>query len=60
MCPCNTDIMTSEHLLQHCQIHDALRWNEWSEPILMGDKLYGNLVEVRRTTTFVRATGISV
>ena len=25
MCPCNTDIMTAEHLLQHCQLHDALR-----------------------------------
>ena len=25
MCPCNVDIMTAEHLLQHCQLHDALR-----------------------------------
>ena len=25
MCPCNTDIMTTERLPQHCQIHDALR-----------------------------------
>ena len=25
MCPCNADIMTVEHLLQHCQLHDALR-----------------------------------
>ena len=25
MCPCNADIMTSEHLLQRCQSHDALR-----------------------------------
>ena len=22
---CNADIMTAEHLLQHCQLHDALR-----------------------------------
>ena len=25
MCPCNADIMTAEHLLQHCQLHVALR-----------------------------------
>ena len=25
MCPCNTDIMTAKHLLQHCQLHDTLR-----------------------------------
>ena len=25
MRPCNADIMTAEHLLQHCQLHDAMR-----------------------------------
>ena len=25
MCPCNADNMTAEHLLQHCQLHDALK-----------------------------------
>ena len=32
----------------------------WPEPTLLRDKLYGNLEELRRTTAFVRATGISV
>ena len=27
----NADIMTVEHLLQHCQLHDALRWDMWPE-----------------------------
>ena len=31
MCPCNVDIMTAEHLLQHCQMHDALRRDMWPE-----------------------------
>ena len=31
MCPCNADIMTAEHLLQHCQLHDALRRDMWPE-----------------------------
>ena len=56
MCPCKSDIMTAEHLLQHCQLHDAMRW---PEPTPLKDKLYGNL-EKPRTTAFVRATGISV
>ena len=60
MCPCNADIMTAEHLLQHCPIHDAMRQDTWQEPTLLKDKLYGNLEELKRTATFVRATGISI
>ena len=59
MCPCNVDIMTAEHLLQHCRLHDALRWDTWPEPTPQRDKLYGNLEELR-TAAFVRATGISI
>ena len=32
MCPCNADIMTVEHLLQHCPLHDAMRQDTWPEP----------------------------
>ena len=60
MCPCNADIMTAEHLLQHCQLYDALRRDLWPEPIPLWDKLYSYLEELRRTAAFVRATGISV
>ena len=56
----NADIMTAEHLLQHCRLHDALRRDVWPEPMLQRDKLYGNLEELRRTAAFIRATGISV
>ena len=57
MCPCNADVVTAEHTLQHCQFHDALRWYMWSEPKPL---LYGNLEELWRIAVFVRATGISV
>ena len=60
MCPCNADIMTAEHLLQHCPLHDAMRLDTWPEPTLLRDKLYCNLEELRRTAAFVRATGISI
>ena len=60
MCPCNADIMTAEHLLQHCQLYDAVRRDTWPDPTLLRDKLYGNLGDLRRTAAFVRATGISI
>ena len=59
MCPCNANIMTAEHLLQLRQLHDDLRRDVWPEPLTLRDKLIGNLEEQRRTTAFVRATGIS-
>ena len=60
MCPCNADIMAAEHLLQHCQLHGALRQDIWPEPKPLRDKLYGNLEELRRTAAFVRAIDTSV
>ena len=53
MCPCNADIMTSENLLQHCHLHDALKLEMWPEPTQRKNKLYGNLEELR-TAAFVR------
>ena len=32
MCLCNADILTAEHLIQRCQLHDVLRWDMWPEP----------------------------
>ena len=60
MCPCNSDITTAEHLLQHCRLHDAMRRDTWPDPTLLRDKLYGSLEEMRRTAAFVRTTGISI
>ena len=60
MCLCNSDLMTAEHLLQHCQLHAALRRDMWPEPMPLRDKLYGSMEELRKTAAFVRATGISV
>ena len=60
MCPCNADIVTVEHLLQHCRQHDAMRRDMWPEPTLLRDKLNGNQEVLRRTAAFVRATGISI
>ena len=60
MRPCNADIMTAEHLLQHCQLHGVLRRDMWPEPTLLREKLHGNMEELRRTAAFVTAIGISI
>ena len=56
MYACNANIMTWEHLLQHCHLHDALRWDMWPEPKPLRDKLYGSLNLWKRTAAFVTAT----
>ena len=60
ICPCNSDLITAERVLQHCQLHDALRRDMWPEPMPLRDKLYGSMEELRKTAAFVRVTGISV
>ena len=37
MWPCNVNIMTTEHLLQHRQLHDTLRRDMWPEPTPLRD-----------------------
>ena len=58
MCPCSV-YKTTEYLLQHCQLHDALRLVMRPERIPLRIT-YGNLEELRMTATFVRAAGIFV
>ena len=53
MCPCNAN-MTAEHLLQHYQLHDALRRDMWPEPKPLRDKLYGG---VKKDSRFREGNG---
>nr|KAG5705274.1 hypothetical protein BaRGS_010725 [Batillaria attramentaria] len=59
-CTRNADIINAKHVLQHCQLHEAPRQVTWPEPVPLRVKLYGNLEDLQRTATFVRATGISI
>ena len=44
MRPCNADIMTAEHLLQHYPLHDAMRQDTWPDPMLLYNDLdYDNI-----------------
>ena len=59
-CPCDTDPMTTEYLLHHCPLHDDARQETWPEPVPLKEKLYGNLGELWKTVSFVRAVGVSI
>ncbi|KAL8604431.1 hypothetical protein ACOMHN_042260 [Nucella lapillus] len=59
-CPCGTDSQTTEHLLQSCPLHQALREKTWPDPIPAARKLYGELVDLLRTATFIEKMGESI
>ena len=40
MCPCKSDIMDAEHLLQHCCLHDDIRRATWPDPTPRRDKFF--------------------
>ena len=56
--PCNTDFVTAEHLLQHYQLHEALRRNVARLNTTEG-QVYGNLEELWRMAAFMKVIGIS-
>ncbi|XP_062579709.1 uncharacterized protein LOC134241701 [Saccostrea cucullata] len=60
MCPCGEADQNTEHLLQHCRIHQALRNNTWPTPTTLQEKLYGLVEALQKTTRFVEETGTQV
>ena len=60
MCPCSVAAMTTEHFLQHCQLHDNLRSSTWPEGETLEEKLCGNLAALERMATFSRITGVLI
>lgn len=59
-CPCRTSSQTTEHLLQSCPLHEALRKRIWPNPTTAAQKLYGSLEDLRSTAAFAAETGVSI
>ena len=59
-CPCGTGSQTTEHLLQSCPLHEALRKRIWPDHKAMTQKLYGCLTDLQRTAAFTVKTGLSI
>ena len=59
-CPCGVEDQTAEHVLQKCKRHDRERSKTWPQETTLHQKLYGDVDELRRTTTFIADTGVVV
>jgi hypothetical protein len=54
MWSCGDAEQTTEHILQDCQNLQSLRDETWPEQTSTHEKLYGPVMELKRTTTFIR------
>ncbi|XP_052257940.1 uncharacterized protein LOC127862720 [Dreissena polymorpha] len=59
-CPCGTEDQTAEHILQRCKRHDQERATKWPQDTTLHQKLYGDVDDLRRTTSFIEETGVIV
>lgn len=60
ICPCGEEDQTTEHILQRCKRHDQERGATWPRGATLQQKLYGDVEDLRRTTTFIADTGVIV
>ena len=58
--PCGEEEQTTEHVLQRCRRHHQERTSMWTSETPLHQKLYGELQDLRRTTQFISATGLTV
>jgi hypothetical protein len=52
MCTCGTAPMTAEHVLQECP-SSSERAEIWEQAVTLQDKLYGDAVNLKLTTSFL-------
>ena len=52
--------MTSEHILQSCPTHAAVRDKIWPTPTALDVKLNSTLEDLRRTADFIRDAGVDI
>jgi len=60
ICPCGEEDQTAEHILQRCKRYDQEREATWPQDATIQQKLYGDVDDLRRTTTFIADTGVVV
>ena len=60
VCPCNEEEQTTEHVLQKCKRYHQERKTMWTSETPLHQKLYGEIQDLRRTTQFISATGLTV
>ena len=59
-CCCELEDQTAEHILQRCPLLEQKRKEVWHMDIPFERQLYGNVEDLRRTVSFIVATGLTV
>jgi len=60
-CPCGVeDQITEGRILQNCKRHDQERSAAWPTELTLHQKLHCDVEDLRRTTKFILATGLTV
>lgn len=60
LCPCGEEDQTAELILQRCKRYDQEREATWPQGATIQQKLYGDVDDLRRTTTFIADAGVVV
>ena len=60
LCTCGTAPMTAEHLLQECPSYTNERTETWERAVTLQDKLYGDSVNLKLTTSFFKRINVIV
>ena len=60
VCPCDTILMTVEHLLQDCPTYQNLRTKIRPADQPLREKLYGSLESLWQTTAFISESGVPI
>ncbi|KAH3792041.1 hypothetical protein DPMN_145530 [Dreissena polymorpha] len=53
-------VKISLHILQRCKRHDQERATKWPQDTSLHQKLYGDVDDLRLTTSFIVETGVIV
>ena len=59
-CPCDEEEQTTEHVLQRCKRFHQERIAIWPSETSLQQKLYGEVGDLKLTTQFISATGVTV
>ena len=60
LCTCGTAPMTAEHLLQEYPSYNSERTETWERAVTLQDKLYGDSVNLKLTTSFFKRINVIV
>ena len=60
LCSCGTEQQTVEHILQRCPHLEDKTKSVWPRSIPIRDKLYGKREDLKKTTSLIAGSGVTI